>query len=167
MHDRSRHSCPGQPRHLTSANRSRRGPDATGYRPLSTAYASAAVPTVRKSAIVRFCFPLSIAASRFGIEIAAMTPMTTSVMRSSIREYPRESFRRMGSALEPSRYGEPGTNQSMDRCLFRTRAARTRRHRRLPARPSAASSLEAPRRLLRDAGAHRRGPLRAPAAPAV
>src|SRR5258705_973147 len=64
---------------------------ATGYLLSSTAYASTAVPIDRKSAIERFCLLRSIAPMRFGIEIAAIMPMTTSVINSSISVNPLES----------------------------------------------------------------------------
>ena len=58
---------------------------------LSTANDSTAVPMERRSAIVRFCLPRSIAFRRFGMAIAAMMPMIATTIRSSIRVNPLES----------------------------------------------------------------------------
>src|SRR5215831_4858655 len=42
----------------------------------------------RMSAIVRFCFPLSTALSKFGIAMAAMMPMIATTISSSTRVNP-------------------------------------------------------------------------------
>ncbi len=59
----------------------------------SVTHESQAVPTLRMSAMVRFCFAFCRASIKFGIRMAAMIPMMATTIRSSIRVKPRWRFR--------------------------------------------------------------------------
>ena len=59
----------------------------------SVMYDMNAVPMLRMSACVRFCFAFCRASIKFGIRMAAMMPMIATTIRSSISVKPRWRFR--------------------------------------------------------------------------